>query len=214
MTSKELDSINLANIPVLILGKVSQESLIDAFKIDIADSLIISEPAKISDIRELIHFLSYTPARSKIKLAVIIDADKMTSESANALLKTLEEPPEYAKIILTTRDPHKILPTIMSRCRKIRISLAPETLTNKNYLPPDDINKMTVAEKFKWAAQTAELGDEQILDIFSLWQEYYQKKLLSGEDSLAILKEIAEAKDLLRTNISVKLLLENILLQF
>ena len=54
------------------------------------------------------------------RVAVIDDADRMSNESANALLKTLEEPPSYAVIVLIAADASKILPTIRSRCRTVR----------------------------------------------------------------------------------------------
>jgi DNA polymerase-3 subunit delta' len=68
----------------------------------------------------LCHDLSLRPMLARRRVAVIDDADRMNTESANALLKTLEEPPDYALIILLAADLGRILPTIRSRCQTLR----------------------------------------------------------------------------------------------
>jgi DNA polymerase III subunit delta' len=68
----------------------------------------------------LCHDLSLRPMVGRRRVAMIDDADRMSTESANALLKTLEEPPAYAVIVLIAADPSKILPTIRSRCQTVR----------------------------------------------------------------------------------------------
>jgi DNA polymerase-3 subunit delta' len=70
----------------------------------------------------LCHDLSLRPMMSSRRVAVIDDADRMNTESANALLKTLEEPPSYALIILLVADLGRILPTIRSRCQTVRFN--------------------------------------------------------------------------------------------
>ncbi len=68
----------------------------------------------------LCHDLSLRPMVGRRRVAVIDDADRMSNESSNALLKTLEEPPSYAVIVLIAADASKILPTIRSRCQTVR----------------------------------------------------------------------------------------------
>lgn len=63
--------------------------------------------------------ISKKPIISNRKVYIILDSDTMTKEAANCLLKTLEEPPEYATIILTSSNEEKLLNTIKSRCMKI-----------------------------------------------------------------------------------------------
>jgi DNA polymerase-3 subunit delta' len=77
----------------------------------------------------LCHDLSLRPMLGRRRVAVIDDADRMSTESANAILKTLEEPPPYALIPLIAADLGRILPTIRSRCQTIRF----------NPLPFDDV---------------------------------------------------------------------------
>lgn len=74
---------------------------------------------KIEDIRELIKKVIEKPIISKKKVYIINDADKMTKDAQNCLLKTLEEPPEYVTIILISSNENLLLPTIKSRCTKI-----------------------------------------------------------------------------------------------
>jgi DNA polymerase III subunit delta' len=73
----------------------------------------------------LCHDLSLRPMLARRRVAVIDDADRMSPEGANAILKTLEEPPAYAIIILLAADLGKILPTIRSRCQTVRFDPLP-----------------------------------------------------------------------------------------
>jgi DNA polymerase-3 subunit delta' len=74
---------------------------------------------KIEQIRELVYKLSLQPYQAKYKVALIDNAESMTLEAQNALLKTLEEPKSYTVLILVTANPGKLLRTIMSRAQKI-----------------------------------------------------------------------------------------------
>lgn len=74
---------------------------------------------KIEQIRSMQEEISVKPIASNKKVFLIVNSDCMTKESQNCLLKTLEEPPEYATIILTTSNESKLLNTIKSRCMKI-----------------------------------------------------------------------------------------------
>lgn len=80
----------------------------------------------INHIRELRDNVKFTPAKSKYKTYIIDEVHMLTVESFNALLKILEEPPSHVKFILATTDPHKIPPTVISRCQRydfVRIPL-------------------------------------------------------------------------------------------
>ncbi|RIY34369.1 DNA polymerase III subunit gamma/tau [Psittacicella gerlachiana] len=71
---------------------------------------------KVEETRDLIESIQYAPLLSKYKVFIIDEVHMLTVSSFNALLKTLEEPPEYAKFILCTTDPQKIPATVLSRC--------------------------------------------------------------------------------------------------
>ena len=75
---------------------------------------------KIDDIRDLVEQTKYKPAVARFKIFIIDEVHKLTKEAFNALLKTLEEPPEYVKFILATTDPLKLPATILSRTQHFR----------------------------------------------------------------------------------------------
>lgn len=80
------------------------------------------EVIKVDQIRQLSKNVVLSSTRNKYRITIIEDAEKMNKASANALLKTLEEPPEGVIIILTTSEIGHLLPTIKSRCFKIGIA--------------------------------------------------------------------------------------------
>jgi len=72
----------------------------------------------IDEIRELRDGIKFAPAKEKYKVFIVDESHQLTREAANALLKTLEEPPSHAIFILATTEIHKMIPTIISRCQK------------------------------------------------------------------------------------------------
>ena len=87
---------------------------IDIIEMDAASS------RKIDDIRDLIEHTKYKPNSARFKIFIIDEVHMLTKEAFNALLKTLEEPPEFVKFILATTDPLKLPPTILSRTQHFR----------------------------------------------------------------------------------------------
>jgi DNA polymerase III subunit gamma/tau len=73
---------------------------------------------KIEHARELIETVRYAPQRDRFRIAIIDEVHMLTTEAFNALLKTLEEPPPYARFILASTELHKIPATIVSRCQR------------------------------------------------------------------------------------------------
>jgi len=82
---------------------------------------------KIARIRQLSHELSLKAYEAKRRVAVIVDAPRMTPEAGNALLKMLEEPPPQTLLILTAVQRSDLLPTLVSRCHSIRFHPLPES---------------------------------------------------------------------------------------
>ena len=82
----------------------------------------------IEQMHELLHLFSLKSARGKGKVAIIDDADDLNEESANAFLKTLEEPPPRSVILLIGTSPDLALPTILSRCQLVRFAPLPEPI--------------------------------------------------------------------------------------
>ncbi len=72
----------------------------------------------VQDARDLIANASVLPARAPYKIYIIDEVHMLSTAAFNALLKTMEEPPSHVKFILCTTEPHKVLPTIQSRCQR------------------------------------------------------------------------------------------------
>ncbi|PAF53318.1 DNA polymerase III subunit gamma/tau [Helicobacter sp. 13S00482-2] len=92
---------------------------LDIIEMDAASS------RKIDDIRDLIEHTKYRPSYGRYKIFIIDEVHMLTKEAFNALLKTLEEPPEYVKFILATTDPLKLPATILSRTQHFRFKKIP-----------------------------------------------------------------------------------------
>ena len=92
--------------------EIAAGSGVDVIEIDAASNRGINE------MRELRENVRYRPARDRYKVFIVDEAHQITSEAFNALLKTLEEPPEWVVFILCTTESHKIPATIVSRCQQ------------------------------------------------------------------------------------------------
>ena len=119
---------------------------------------------KIEQIRYLQEKIAEKPVTSEKKVYIIEDCDKMTREAANGLLKTLEEPPSYAVLILITTNESKLLATIKSRCTKIAFqSLLEEEV--KTYLKTQDNERSMTSHMLKQCqgsiGMLIKIGEEQ-----------------------------------------------------
>ena len=82
----------------------------------------------VEQVRELRDNVRYAPTRGAYKIYIIDEVHMLTSAAFNALLKTLEEPPEHVKFIFATTEPQKVLPTILSRCQRFDLRRIPSPL--------------------------------------------------------------------------------------
>lgn len=154
---------------------------------------------KIAQIRELQERIYEKPIASSKKVIVIDDSDKMTEEAQNGLLKTLEEPPEYAIIILIATNENKLLNTIKSRCLKISFSAISDVEVKKYILqnniiesPSENILKVCAGSlgKVKHVAENLEIYNQiedvtnkliagnikNMVDMFNKFQVLYDNK--------------------------------------
>ena len=90
----------------------------------------------VEQVRELRETCQYAPASSRFKIYIIDEVHMLSTAAFNALLKTLEEPPEHVKFMFATTDPEKVLPTILSRCQRFDLRRIPADLIAKhlNYI--------------------------------------------------------------------------------
>ena len=93
------------------------EAIINSNHIDVLE-MDAATKTSVDDIRELIEFSRYGPSTAKFKIFIIDEVHMLSKQAFNALLKTLEEPPEYLKFIFATTELKKIPITILSRCQR------------------------------------------------------------------------------------------------
>ena len=94
----------------------------------------------VDNIREIVEEVRYSPTEGRYKVYIIDEVHMLSPGAFNALLKTLEEPPEYVVFILATTEAHKIPVTIMSRCQRYDFKRIPAELIT------DHLKQLTVAE--------------------------------------------------------------------
>ncbi|WDE13636.1 DNA polymerase III subunit gamma/tau [Thalassomonas haliotis] len=94
---------------------IDQGRFIDLLEIDAASR------TKVDDTREILDNVQYAPSRGRYKVYLIDEVHMLSRSSFNALLKTLEEPPEHVKFILATTDPQKLPVTVLSRCLQFHL---------------------------------------------------------------------------------------------
>jgi DNA polymerase-3 subunit gamma/tau len=82
----------------------------------------------VEDVRQLRENVRYAPAKGRYKIYLIDEVHMLSTAAFNALLKTLEEPPEHVKFIFATTEPQKVLPTILSRCQRFDLHRIPANL--------------------------------------------------------------------------------------
>ena len=109
--------------------EINEGRHLDLFEIDAASR------TKVEDTRELLENVQFAPARARFKVYLIDEVHMLSTHSFNALLKTLEEPPEHVKFLFATTDPQKLPVTILSRCLQFHLrNLSPKTIVK--YLEP------------------------------------------------------------------------------
>jgi DNA polymerase-3 subunit gamma/tau len=98
----------------------------------------------VEQVRELRETCKYAPANSKFKIYIIDEVHMLSTAAFNALLKTLEEPPEHVKFMFATTDPEKVLPTILSRCQRFDLRRIPSALITKHLAEIAGKEKVTI----------------------------------------------------------------------
>lgn len=141
----------------------------------------------VEQVRELRETVNYAPASSRFKIYYIDEVHMLSAAAFNALLKTLEEPPEHVKFIFATTEPLKILPTIISRCQRFDLRPIPTQTIADHLLDIAGKEGITLANDAAWAIAKAadggmrdaqsmfdqlvafcgeEINEQNVLDIF------------------------------------------------
>lgn len=122
-------ALNCVNGPTInpcgecvVCREIATGSSLDVLEIDGASN------NSVEQVRELRENVRFAPTRGKYKVYIIDEVHMLTTAAFNALLKTLEEPPEHVKFIFATTDVQKVLPTILSRCQRFDLRRIPAEL--------------------------------------------------------------------------------------
>lgn len=124
----------------------------------------------VDDVRALIENVQYLPTRGKHKIYVIDEVHMLSVSAFNALLKTLEEPPQHAIFILATTDPQKLLGTVISRCQRYDFKNVPVDTLTQHVLNIAKAEGITFAHP-KLAQKLAELGRGSVRDTLSIFDQ-------------------------------------------
>jgi DNA polymerase-3 subunit gamma/tau len=125
--------------------EISEGRSIDVLEIDGASN------NGVEQVRELRETCKYAPASSKFKIYIIDEVHMLSTAAFNALLKTLEEPPEHVKFMFATTDPEKVLPTILSRCQRFDLRRIPASLIVQQLTKIAKQEKVTISPEALYA---------------------------------------------------------------
>ena len=127
------------------LIEIAEGNSLDVLEIDGASN------NGVEQVRQLRETVQYAPAKSPFKIYYIDEVHMLSNAAFNALLKTLEEPPEHVKFIFATTEPNKILPTIISRCQRFDLRPIPTDIIAKQLLHIATEESVNLDESAAWA---------------------------------------------------------------
>ena len=139
---------------------VNEGRFIDLIEIDAASR------TKVEDTRELLDNVPYAPTQGRFKVYLIDEVHMLSTHSFNALLKTLEEPPEHVKFLFATTDPQKLPITVISRC--LQFTLRPLAVDEITHHLTDILNKEEISSEQDAIWQIAESAQGSLRDALSL----------------------------------------------
>ena len=139
---------------------IDSGSMLDVTEMDAASN------RKIDDIRQIIDEVQFKPSKCKYRVYIIDEVHMLTTEAFNALLKTLEEPPEHAIFILATTEVHKLPQTILSRCQRFDFHRIPPRAIADRLLYVANQEGVTLSDSA--ALLAASVADGALRDALSL----------------------------------------------
>lgn len=167
----------------------------------------------IEKIRELRSALSIKPPNSQPKIAIVSNAETLTEEAQNALLKTLEEPPANTYLVLLAKNANWLLPTVISRCQTFELSATKDFALSKE--ENEGLAKVigwieegSIPHGFAWAAENTDR--KSALTTIDKLIVASRKLLLDDAVAPETILQLFEAKKYLLANTNVRLTLENL----
>lgn len=167
----------------------------------------------IDDVRKLQQLLTYKPYQADQTIVIMQHIENASLAAQNALLKTLEEPPSYASLILTTTHVSSIIPTVVSRCQIVNL----ETPSTDSSSQPNTLTSELPSLTYSQLIELAERYSDRIqAETFLNALTHQLQGDLQTHPSEALMKIIlifTQAQTYVRQNLNVRLVLENALFQ-
>lgn len=161
----------------------------------------------IEEVRNLNSFIKVKPISHSKKCIVISEANALTTEAQNSLLKILEESPSYSFIFLESSTIENILPTILSRCEKYQLESSFTENSNNDFV------SMTISQRLEFVEEISKLDKEEIVQkLREILVSVKNKETKISPQNLNLLLETIE--NISRYNINTRLALENLSVNF
>lgn len=214
--SKELQTIALKQIFKKVFNKDLEKSP-DIHTLDMGEKNSIG----IEEIKGFQKEMMFKPFEGSKQIGIITDAEKLTTQAQNALLKTLENSSELSIYILCVNNERNLLPTIRSRGQTLYISHSLEENIEKQQEPKEDILNMDLFDQFAIIEKYAK-EKESAINFISSIEEIFRKRLEldikngnidSSKRNLNSLKIIQECREKISANCNKRLTLEAMIVQ-
>lgn len=182
------------------------------------DLLLITQEEKlgVEIARKIKEHFNYKPLLQKGRICILESADNLTPEAQNALLKTIEELPEYGQLILGATSENSFLPTILSRCEIVYLNLTPNPTSHPTPTSEvgyeEDIKKLRasgIQERFEYIEK---LKDKE--EFLKALVSYFHQDLNSHPKGVKIefIKDLMEAEKWANQNVNLRGILEYLML--
>lgn len=162
--------------------RINRQASMDVIEIDAASN------NGVDNVREIINEVKYSPAEGKYKVYIVDEAHMLSAGAFNALLKTLEEPPEYVIFVLATTEAHSIPITIMSRCQRYDFHRIDINTISDRLKELVGIEGLQVEERaLKYVAKAADGSMRDALSLLDQCIAYHYGNLLTYDKVLEVL---------------------------
>lgn len=195
--------------------EITSEKNPDLLVIDLEDKISIG----IEVTKSLKEWSKHKPYQAKGKLGIIYNAQALTLEAQNSILKILEEPEEQTMLVLVTNNHKKLLDTVVSRCAIVEVKSITGNQISETY-QNIDFDALNTVEKFLLIDKMLKTKDKnkrnnEIEDFLRFLLLYYRDKLFHDPSSVKLMQNIEllhETVERLRRNVNKKLTLENLII--
>lgn len=206
--------------------EISEGQTFDIIEIDGASN------RGIDDIRKLTETIGYAPQTSKYKIYLIDEVHMLTKEAFNALLKTLEEPPEAVKFFFATTEPHRIPPTIISRCQRFNLIRIPvkivvqklKTIADQLHIEAEESALLHIGKLAEGSLRDAESLLDQLIcfgrtpitedltrDLFGLLSHDHLEQIDRAIENTDVQKALAVGKSLYNSGRDIEACIDHLL---